>query len=378
MLNQLLCTLLLSGLVASTPLGPVPHHHKHLQRRQAVAVAEADVETVVVTVYQDASPTTLQTSYVSPAAESEFIPASSAVSSAAPAPAASSAVPSSPSSSSSGSSGSSLPASAAAGSVEYYAEGGKGIAYSPYTDSGSCKSESTIASDIQLLSDFSIIRVYAPDCNCVSAILGSIGSNQKLFAGLFYLDSLSTDISTLASQVQSSSQGWDGIYAVSVGNEWVNDGLYSASQVAQAVSSGRSQLSSQGYNGQVVTVDTLVAYENNPELCSASDFIAANSHPFWDGNVDPSNSGPWLQEQISNVKSACGGSKDVLITETGWPTQGSTYGSKGVPSTQNQLSAIQSISETVGGQVIFFTTYNDFWKQPGPYGVEQYWGIFSN
>lgn len=370
MRSAILYTLLgLSSLCCAHPINGLHVHHNHVKRE---AVAE-DVATVVVTVYATPADqaTTLQTSYVSSAAadDATTAPATTAASAATAASASASA------SSSDSSNGSS---SYSEGSVQYYAGKGKGITYSPYTDSGSCRTESQIQSDVKMLSDFDVIRVYAPDCNCISAIMGSMGSNQQVFAGVFYMDTISQDIQTLASQVQASSRGWDGIYAVSIGNEWVNDGKYSASQVASAISSGRSDLSAQGYNGKVVSVDTLVAYENNPELCSASDFIAANSHPFWDGNVDPSNAGPWLQEQISNVKNACGGSKDVLICETGWPTQGSTYGSKGVPSTSNQLAAIESISETIANQVIFFTTRNDFWKDAGSYGVEQYWGIFDN
>ncbi|QPG74253.1 hypothetical protein FOA43_001578 [Brettanomyces nanus] len=366
MLNQLLYALLaVSTLSSAQPLGPAHRHHQHLERREAEAMgnAVADVQTVVVTVYASSNPTTLQTSYLT--SSSEVVAAATNVAASTSSAAASGSVSASSSSTYS------------AGSVEYYAGQGKGITYSPYTDSGSCKSESVIASDIQLLSDFDIIRVYAPDCSCVTAIMGSMGSSQTLFAGVYYMASIDADIATLATQVEASSQGWDGIYAVAIGNEWVNGGEYSASEVASAVTQGRSALTAQGYSGKVVTVDTLVAYENNPDLCTASDFVAANSHAYWDGNCEPSNAGPWLQEQIASVKSACGGSKDVLICETGWPTQGSTYGSLGVPSVSNQLAAIKSISETVASQVIFFTTYNDYWKDAGTYGVEKYWGIFS-
>lgn len=373
MLTKLAYTLLaLSSIAAAQPLG-VPHvHHQHQKREAAVAV-----DTVVVTVTQNANPTTLQTVMTSATTSSTASTEAEAATSSSATTSSSVAASSSASSSASSDSSSNDTSSYEDGTVEYYAGEGKGITYSPYSDSGSCKSESDIQSDIQKLTDFDIIRVYAPDCSCVSAIMGAMGSNQKIFAGLYYMDSLSSDISTLATQVKASSQGWDGIYAVAVGNEWVNSGTYSASEVASAVSSGRSLLQDQGYSGKVVTVDTIPAYENNNELCEASDFIAANSHAYWDGNVEAANSGTWLEQQIADVKSACGGSKSVLITETGWPTKGDTYGSNGVPSTANQLACIKSIAEAVPDQVIFFTAYNDLWKQPGSQNCEQYWGIFN-
>lgn len=262
-----------------------------------------------------------------------------------------------------------------AGTAEYYAATGRGITYSPYSSDGTCKSTDEIVSDIQKLSAFPLIRLYAPDCNSVSAVLSAMGSNQKLFAGLFYMDSLDTDIQTLATQVKASTRGWDAVYVVSVGNEWVNSGTYSASKVVSAVNSARTTLKSAGWTGSVVTVDTVPAYENNPDLCTCSDFAAVNSHPFWDGNTAPEDSGSFLETVLSSVKNLCG--KDVLITETGWPTKGNTYGSKGVPGTSQQLAALKSISSAVADNVIFFTTYNDLWKSPGDYGVEQYWGIFE-
>lgn len=252
--------------------------------------------------------------------------------------------------------------------------GAKGITYSPYSNSGQCKSSSEIASDMEKLSEFTLIRVYAPDCNVISALLDSLSSNQQIFAGLFYLDSIQSDAELLATQVKSSTRGWDAIYAVAVGNEWVNSGTYSADTVVGAVSKGRSILQSLGYTGKVVTVDTVPAYQNNPTLCDASDFAAVNQHAFWNGNIAPENSGKFISDSIDSMSSLC--NKDVLICETGWPTQGQTFGSLGVPGKSQQSEAIQSIISAVGDKVILFTTYNDLWKQPGSYGVEQYWGLF--
>lgn len=275
------------------------------------------------------------------------------------------------SSASSEPSGSSAPSDGSVGSIASQAFG---ITYSPYADSGSCKSASEIAQDVAQLSGFSVIRVYAPDCSVITALLDNLQSHQQIFGGLFYLNSLQDDINTLESQVKSSSRGWDAFYAISVGNEWVNSGQYDADTVVNAVNSGRSMLKQVGYSGPVVTVDTVPAYQNNQQLCGASDFAAVNQHAFWNGNTSPQDSGSFLQDTISQMNSLCG--KDTLICETGWPTQGQTY-QNAVPGTQEQLQAVQSIVDAVKDKVIMFTTFNDMWKQPGAYGVEQYWGLFN-
>ncbi|CUM56110.1 unnamed protein product [Debaryomyces tyrocola] len=260
------------------------------------------------------------------------------------------------------------------------AKGAKGVTYSPYTKSGSCKTASEVKSDIAKLSSFSLIRLYSTDCDGIENILASMTSSQELFLGIYEIDTntITSGLKTIKSAVESSSRGWSAVHTISIGNERVNDGKSTVSDLETAIDTAKTWLSANApqYSGYVVTVDTLVATVNNPGLCKISDYLAVNAHPYWDGGVVPSNSGSWLQQQISNLESACG-SSDILITETGWPTQGDTFGSC-VPSIPNQLAAIKSIMSKFSDQVFMFTMYNDYWKDPGPSNVEQHWGIFGN
>ena len=219
-----------------------------------------------------------------------------------------------------------------------------------------------------------MIRIYGVDCNQVPNVLAGLSSGQKIFAGIYNTDNISGDIETLASAVKNAG-GWDIVDTVSVGNELVNGGQATVSQVAGYVKEARSALSSAGYNGPVVAVDTFIAVINNPGLCDCSDYMAVNAHPYFDGGVTAEESGEWVLQQLQRVSSACGGKK-VFITETGWPTRGNSNG-KAVPSQSNQAAALSSISETCGNDVTFFTAYNDMWKQDGSWGVEKYWGIYS-
>lgn len=252
--------------------------------------------------------------------------------------------------------------------------GAKGITYSPYSDDGGCKSSSEIASDIAKLSAFEIIRIYGVDCNQAEAVLSSIGSNQKVFAGIFDVANIQSGIETLASAVNNNG-GWGKIHTVSIGNELVNAGSASPSQIKNYMSTARSALSSAGYTGPVVSVDTFIAVINNPELCDYSDYMAVNAHAFFDGHYTADQAGEWVLQQIQRVYTACGGSKSVFITETGWPSQGSANGAA-VPSSDNQKAAVASIKKVCGDAVTLFTAFNDYWKAPGSFGCEQYWGIF--
>jgi len=262
-----------------------------------------------------------------------------------------------------------------------------GLAYSPYTSSGGCKDVSAIASDLQSIeaAGYQSIRLYGVDCNQVPNVLSAmaqIGCNMKLMLGVFDLSTATSQ----ASQIISAMNGdWSKVITVSVGNEPVNNGLASPATVVSTTSAVRSQLRayfplhlneanfSAGYTGPVVAVDTFIAILNNPTLCDASDYIAANAHAYFDGNVAASGAGAWVAQQAQKLSSLCG--KDVLITESGWPSAGNSNGAA-VPSKSNQQTAVSSILGSMGNKCVMFSAFNDAWKSPGSYGVEQYW-VFS-
>ncbi|CAN3373133.1 hypothetical protein DIURU_005246 [Diutina rugosa] len=262
-----------------------------------------------------------------------------------------------------------------------YAQGSKGMSYSPYRKSGQCKSSQEVASDIKKLQGFDLIRLYSTDCSGIENVLASMGSSQQLFLGVWNLDTASVQggLNDIANAVKTSNRGWSAVHTIAIGNERVNEGQATVGDISAALSTARDWLKANApqYNGAVVSVDTLVAVKNNPGLCGLSDYIAVNCHPYWDGGVLPENSGPWLKQQAQELAGICNNNKQIMITETGWPTKGGNYGSA-VPSVENQKTALQSIISTMGSDVLAFTMYNDYWKAGGTNGVEQYWGVFGD
>ncbi|CEP64999.1 uncharacterized protein LALA0_S16e00364g [Lachancea lanzarotensis] len=391
--TQILSSAAIAGVSLATPLG-----HEHPAHKRDVAYV-TNVKTTTVfgtapqqvggqstTVQLDASNTVAQQAATQSTSLSEVsrgveaaptaAATSTAPASSTVAASSSSVSSSSPSSVPASSSSSSAPAASSSSSGSVGSGGAKGITYSPYSSSGSCKSSSDIASDLAQLSGYDIIRLYGVDCDQVSAVLQNKGSSQKVFLGIYYTDAIQDGVNTIQSAINAHGS-WDDVYAVSIGNELVNAGTASVSQVGSLVSEGRSALKSAGYSGPVVSVDTFIAVINNPGLCEYSDFMAVNAHAYFDYNTAASDAGTWLNEQIERVWGACNGNKNVLITESGWPSQGETLG-KAVASKQNQVSAINSIKASCGNAVILFTAFNDYWKADGAYGCEKYWGILSN
>jgi exo-beta-1,3-glucanase (GH17 family) len=249
---------------------------------------------------------------------------------------------------------------------------------------GDCKSAQQVATDFNGIADiqqYSMVRIYGTDCNQVATVLPAAKAHSlKLFAGIFDLNTLDSEIATI---VAAANGDWSSFDTISIGNEIVNSGIAPASTVVAAIGSARSQLRAAGFTGSVVTVDTLVASRANPSLCDASDYCAVNCHPFFDGGVAAAGSGEFLTTQMGTLVDVLA-NKDqrVLITETGWPWQGSANG-MAVPSVADQAAALSSIKGSFASNpqnVILFTSFNDLWKTNSAptFFADQFWGFLGN
>lgn len=253
------------------------------------------------------------------------------------------------------------------------------LAYSPYNSDGSCKGGDDVFNDLQNIKNKGIsqVRIYGTDCNSFQTVqpacqqLG-IKINQGLWISDAGVDSLDDSLQLLIEYGQSN--GWDIFEYITVGNEAINSGYCSVQDLINKINSVKSQLQSAGYSGQITTSEPPVTFENHPELCQQAqiDFVGINPHSYFDTNCDAAGSGEFVKGQLEIVQQSCG-TNNVVITETGYPSQGATNGGN-VPSKANQLIAVQGILDH-NDQVTILTWTNDFWKNPGPYGIEQYFGI---
>jgi hypothetical protein len=153
---------------------------------------------------------------------------------------------------------------------------GFGFSYSPYNADGSCKTQDQVNTDFDSIGNgYSLVRTYGTDCNQVATVLSAARSKGlKMFAGIYYLSTLSSEIETI---VTAASGDWTSFDTISIGNELVNSGTASAAIVVAAISTARGLLTTAGYTGKVVTVDTLVAARANPSLCETRLLLLAPS-----------------------------------------------------------------------------------------------------
>lgn len=124
-------------------------------------------------------------------------------------------------------------------------------------------------------------------------------------------------------------------------------------------------------------VDAYYEFSHRPKITEACDVILCNCYPFWEG-CPFEHSLAHMQQMYQQAKQA-GNGKKVLITETGWPSDGESL--KGaVPSKQHARdyfinTQLWSANDDI--PVFYFSSFDESWKT-GPEGmVGAYWGIWD-
>ena len=125
-------------------------------------------------------------------------------------------------------------------------------------------------------------------------------------------------------------------------------------------------------------VDAYYEFSVRPEITKACDVILANCYPFWE-SCHADYSLMYMKEMFYQAVHAGEGDKNVIITETGWPSQGEDY--KGaLPSPENALKYFintQLWSKQDDVEIFYFTSFDESWKVGAEGDVGAFWGIWD-
>lgn len=130
-------------------------------------------------------------------------------------------------------------------------------------------------------------------------------------------------------------------------------------------------------NHEVGYVDAYYEFRNRPALTAACDVIYANCYPFWEGcHIDYSL--PYMNTMYDIAKQA-GNGKRVVISETGWPSQGTNFEAS-EPSYVNAMRYFintQNWAKENKVDVMYFASFDEAWKVGDEGDVGAYWGIWD-
>ena len=124
-------------------------------------------------------------------------------------------------------------------------------------------------------------------------------------------------------------------------------------------------------------VDAYYEFSVHPRITELCDVILANCYPYWEGCPSEYSLGH-MQEMFGQALHAANGKK-VIITETGWPSQGTGLRAA-LPSAENAMKYFinaQEWSKKQGVDMFYFSSFDESWKE-GPEGdVGAYWGLWD-
>jgi GPH family glycoside/pentoside/hexuronide:cation symporter len=130
-------------------------------------------------------------------------------------------------------------------------------------------------------------------------------------------------------------------------------------------------------NIPVGCVDTYYQFSEYPELADACDVILANCYPFWEG-YDIAEASTYLQKMHAFV-TKFSKNKKVIVTETGWPSQGKAI-NQAVPSKANVMKYfidINNWSKKNDVELFYFSSFDESWKVRNEGDIGQRWGIWD-
>ena len=124
-------------------------------------------------------------------------------------------------------------------------------------------------------------------------------------------------------------------------------------------------------------VDAYYEFSVHPDIVDACDVVLANCYPYWEScHFDYSLI--HMKQMYGQAVAAARGKK-VIITETGWPSQGTNLNAA-VPNEENAMkyfinSQVWSAKDDI--EMFYFSSFDESWKV-GPEGdVGAYWGLWD-
>ena len=125
-------------------------------------------------------------------------------------------------------------------------------------------------------------------------------------------------------------------------------------------------------------VDAYYEFSSRPSITDVCDVILTNCYPYWEGcNIDYSLI--YMKQMFYHARDAANG-KRVIITETGWPSKGSSL--RGAdPSNKNFLKYFinaQKWSSEEEIEMFYFSSFDESWKINSEGDVGAFWGIWDS
>ncbi len=124
-------------------------------------------------------------------------------------------------------------------------------------------------------------------------------------------------------------------------------------------------------------VDAYFLFEKHPRVTAECDVVMTNCYPFWEG-CPRDQALAYMQTMLARTRAAAPG-KRILISETGWPDQGSAFHGA-VPGTEGAMQYFVDTAawaEREGIEWFHFAAFDEAWKVGAEGDVGAFWGLWD-
>ncbi|MCL2059145.1 MAG: S-layer homology domain-containing protein [Oscillospiraceae bacterium] len=258
------------------------------------------------------------------------------------------------------------------------------ICYSPYTNGLSPETNSAVPME-QMLWQLNLIYPYADTIR----LFGVSGELEKIYkpakedykfriiAGC-WIDSRYSETQIYAELdklIEMANAGY--VDVAVVGSETVARGDFPVGTLIDYIEYVRSGINDK--NVPVGTSDVPDVFLLYPKLVESCDVILCTIYPFF-VNITSDKAAQNLAETYGRVKAAAMG-RQVIISESGWPTEGSPEGASvpGMKNARELFVGTYAWARENDVEIVFFSEIDEAWKVEGMGGdVGGHWGHFTS
>ncbi|MGC6431190.1 MAG: glycosyl hydrolase family 17 protein [Jejuia sp.] len=253
-------------------------------------------------------------------------------------------------------------------------EGMHGLCFSPY---GEGQEPGDQLTERQIKRRLKIIKPYTKwvrsfSCTEGNELIPKIAKEMgmKTLVGAWLGNEPNINVKEIEGLKKLANEGFVDIAAV--GNEVMYRGDLSEAELVDFIYNVKEDV-----NVPVGYVDAYYEFAHRPKITEACDIILANCYPYWEGcSIDYSLI---YMKDMYNTALKAGNGKKVIITETGWPSEGE--GLNGAfPSSENAIKYFinaQLWSQEENIDIFYFSSFDESWKVGAEGDVGAYWGIWD-
>ena len=160
-----------------------------------------------------------------------------------------------------------------------------------------------------------------------------------------------------------------------VGSETLIRGDLTADQLISDMEYVRGRLNNKSI--PVTTADSAGKLLENYDVRAECDILMPNCYPYWEG-VEISEALDSFISTMTALRTACPG-KEIIVSETGWPTDGVTKGAARAGETEaaSYFAAVREWSLSSDTVVLWFAASDEPWKIADEGTAGAHWGLMD-